>query len=226
LQKSQTALLYISVKIYIVAGMQRSGHHAVVLWLGKHIGDHHHINDVREPSPQLRNKYKQNVILSYENKSPEMFYDESAEKVLVVIRDPYNWLASRLKKRDVLYYAFTENTIPRYKRLIEYATRNDLPSNVICVNYNRWFSEKIYRQEIIESCGLVFTDQGINQIPEFGNGSSFTECKYDGKAQEMKVLSRWKLMKNNDQYRRLILKKHPELQEIAANVFGMSKPPL
>lgn len=211
------------MKIYVVAGMQRSGHHAVAFWLGKHIGEHKYINDVLFP-PQKYQEKPCNMLLSYENKDPEIFRDETAEKVLVVIRDPYNWLASRLKGEG-LYYVFTEKTIPRYKLLIEYATNNP-PPNVVCVNYNEWFSNKDYRKEIIESCGLTFTDKGINSLSKWGGGSSFDLKKYKGKAQEMKVLERWKKMKNNEKYRHILLEKHPELQEIALKIFGMSKPPL
>ena len=51
-------------------------------------------------------------------------------------------------------------------------------------------------------------------------GSSFDIMQYDGKAQEMKVLNRWKEYTNNNVEFVNVLKMNEELRSLAVKIFG------
>ena len=55
---------------------------------------------------------------------------------------------------------------------------------------DKWFSSKAYRKKVANRTGLEFTDAGLNDICSIG--SSFNNRSYQGKAQQMDVLNRWK----------------------------------
>ena len=65
--------------------------------------------------------------------------------------------------------------------------------------YNRWFSEKQYRDKIAHSLGFLNRDIGMNDISKYGRGSSFDlREKFHGNAASMDVLNRWKNEIEND----------------------------
>jgi hypothetical protein len=64
--------------------------------------------------------------------------------------------------------------------------------NRVFINFNKWFGDIEYRMQISRNLGLVFNDAGINTVPEFGDGSSFDGTAFNGQAQNMNVLNRWR----------------------------------
>jgi len=72
-------------------------------------------------------------------------------------------------------------------------------ADVIDINYNKWFSDVNYRRNLAEILGLTFTDEGINDVKSYAT-SSFDKRTFDGKAQEMKVLERWKELRKSKEY--------------------------
>ena len=88
----------------------------------------------------------------------------------------------------------------------------------MCINFNAWFVSQDYRKNLSKSLGLKFNDKGLNIVPETGEGSSFDHRKFDGKAQKMKILDRWKVLKDKSGFRSLF--RDPEIWKLSEKIFG------
>jgi len=86
----------------------------------------------------------------------------------------------------------------------------------IVINYNKWFKEKKYRQEISKKLRLKYKEP--KGISFFGGGSSFDNIKYYKNPYRMKVLERWKQYVNNNTYKNIF--KDKELIELSDKIFG------
>ena len=147
---------------------------------------------------------------------------------LIIVRDPFNLTASRLKRDDDKienrYSCRIESERNTYISLWrQYAKEylgitNYLKHNKICVNYNRWFAEKPYREEIAGRLGLEFTDKGMEEVVHVGGGSSFDNTGYDSKASEMKVLDRWRNYADDKDFKLLL--GDCEILELSKKIFG------
>jgi hypothetical protein len=150
------------------------------------------------------------------------------KKKVLIIRDPFNLFASRYRffyrmnllraesgklplkpnhktngNSEISWYQ--KNAIQRWK---EYACEalgetNYLGNNKVIINYNHWFKHKRSRREISENMGLNFSDVKLNYVPKNGYGSSFDLDTMNGKAQQMKVLQRWKRLHKSPEVTRL-----------------------
>jgi len=117
-------------------------------------------------------------------------------KVILVMRDFRNWAASCLKRRDT---ARGKNELDVVQKLPQraklwmkharLAIRN--PSWLTVISFNQWFQDEEYRKRICAELCIPFTDEGLNEVMAYGNGSSFDARRYNGKAQDMGVLERW-----------------------------------
>ena len=135
---------------------------------------------------------------------------------LIVIRDIFNLTASRRKGKKVWskkWYFDRWNDQAK-----ESLGETDYLTNKIIINYNKWFVDKNYRKSIASTLSLKFSDKGLNFVQPYKAGSSFDKTKYDGKAQEMNVLSRWKNCLDRPKYRDRI-KKHKESRKLAKRLF-------
>ncbi|MGM3151143.1 hypothetical protein, partial [Escherichia coli] len=74
----------------------------------------------------------------------------------------------------------------------------------ITVNYNKWFYSEAYRRELSRPFG-PFTDKGLNFIPNHGGGSSFDGHYYQGIAQDMMVLDRYKTLMADKEFQENVL---------------------
>ena len=91
------------------------------------------------------------------------------------------------------------------------------------MKFDDWFANKTYRKKIAEQLNLNFSDAGLNTIMPMGwgkKGSSFDKMEYDGNAQKMKVLDRWKEYKDNPVEFTNVLKMNNELREMSEKIFG------
>lgn len=161
------------------------------------------------------------VVNSKFEKKHDLYIGKSSTRYdLIILRDPFNLMASRIKNN----YLNVRNPNGNPTQLwIEYAREflgetNYLQNNKICCNYNRWFSDIEYRKEFASKLGLEFTDRGINQVKTEGGGSSFDGEKFDGKATQMDVINRYKLFQDNPIYQQLV--NNEELREYSRKIFG------
>ena len=139
---------------------------------------------------------------------------------VLLLRDPFNLMASRLKKG--LLSVKTKGMSPA-DMWIEYAKEflgetSYLSNNKVVINYNLWFSDISYRRKISAALNLDFSDAGLNYVSSYGGGSSFEKQNFTGNAQQMDVTNRWKLFLDNDEFLKLI--KNDELLHYSEKIFG------
>lgn len=176
---------------------------------------------------------KKCLILSYEDyplarvaspnieRKHDLYVGKSAERFdVLILRDPYNLIASRLRSNKAQVKSITQNIVDIW---IDYAKEflgetNYLSQTKVFINYNKWFSDKDTRKLIAQQLKLNFSDLGINDIPKFGGGSSFSKTEFDGRAVEMDPLSRWKYYADNKEYQNLL--NNGELIHYSQKIFG------
>jgi len=175
-----------------------------------------------EPDYHLYRYERDNLRTFKEGKNNKVKHEDQ-KIMLYLIRDPYNHFASSLK----LWLSFPEpkktriqkNMKGRIKSLMtgwkQFASQalgegDYLRPSAIYVNYNQWFSSVDYRTCLAEKLGCKLNDISLQQVVNYANPkrylaarmpSSFDGKKYDGHAQDMKVLARWKHYENNSTYR-------------------------
>jgi hypothetical protein len=142
---------------------------------------------------------------------------ERSDNVLVV-RDPFNMVASLLKSgadddrvNDCL------NKIEHYLEQT-LGIESYVPDCQIIL-YNKWFACGDYRKGIANNLEIQPDPEAVNDVPNFGDGSSFDRRIFNKRAQKMDVLNRYKKYLNNEQYRNLIVGRK-KLRKMAKLVFG------
>ena len=124
-------------------------------------------------------------------------------KKIIVLRDPYNWLASTIKsilnsKKKKPYEKDLRNLIARWKWHAEYFLRKD--RGCFFVLFNRFVErDPSYRMTISDYIEEDFTDIGTNYISSMG--SSFDKKRFQKCALDMKLNERWKEKEIIDQVR-------------------------
>jgi len=170
-----------------IFSMKRSGQHAIINWLceqGKpalhfnacnhnslvpknfivEYGDEKIIHHKRDFKPTLSD-YKL-VIYNFE----DMPIFDAKMKRMVIIRDPWNWKASRKKtklaNRDDLWKQHALSPIPK-------------------ILFNKWVSDEEYRKTLCKNLSIPFTDIAFQEV--FWHGKSHFD--------NMNVLERYKEVK-------------------------------
>lgn len=225
------------MKVIVVAGLVRSGHHSFMNWLSSQIpGLVVHLNNVHvedgdlyvrqfglsddniiiesipyDVSNTMLIKSKvSGVLINFESRDINEMSSWSASQSkmlaglgeidlfwgpIVFNRDIYNWMASYINSPG------HENSeidfhIDLWKQYIDAS----LDGKVNHVSYNRWIKDVEYRKQISHHFGLNFSDRFLGHVSRYGGGSSFDKYDFQGKAQTMDVLNRWKLMENDHDY--------------------------
>jgi hypothetical protein len=152
-----------------------------------------------------------------------------ARNDVLILRDPFNLIASRLK------WAYGSHDRPSKPSLEgmsdsvmlwkvyarEFTGRTEYLSNGIAIGYNRWFADRDYRDGLAQRLGFDNREIGVSEVARWGpsvSSDSFDGLKFDGRAQDMKVLSRWRQFENDPLFRRLVA--DPELHELSREIFG------
>ncbi|HEV7518815.1 MAG TPA: hypothetical protein VGR07_21165 [Thermoanaerobaculia bacterium] len=145
---------------------------------------------------------------------------------LLVLRDPWNNLASLLRWARGAVYPISLDSVAKAARLWKGYAREALGETAYLrhgrtpVLFNRWVTDPAYRAELAERLGVPFTDAGRDEVAPWGPttwGDSFDGLAYDGRAGEMPVLERWRWCADDPFYRGLF---DPEMIELAARIFG------
>jgi len=155
----------------------------------------------------------------------ELYIGKSSKQFdLLVLRDPFNLFASRLKQNFV---ATKTKNLPMVEMWLEYAKEfvaesRYLKRRRVCVNYNRWFADVDYRRALAAQLEMPFSDAGLNTISAFGGGSSF-----DGtgdrnglakSASALDVTNRWRQFEDDPNFRQLF--DSDELWHYSTHIFG------
>lgn len=207
--KNQDIKTDLLVRIF---GMRRSGNHAIIYWMLEHEKSNFFFNDSNVPFDaqcmlrRLRYPFPfdhKMTIISWENKPlDKSLYVKNLkcqrEKTVLIMRDPFNWLASYLKKR----WGMNDQLLSQYMMYLdEFTGVTNYFKDKVCINYNRWFLERDYREKIVKKLGFEeLNDRAINYVPEEGGGSSFDSFKYQRVGRKMQVLNRWKSFMENARF--------------------------
>ena len=238
------------VEIRII-GMQRSGNHPIIDWIASMLPDKSCVlNFVNGPNPlehhikkediligltlnEILTANKEYLVYNYEDETiSEIFNKNRNENIIgtsdkkfdvLILRDPYNLFASRIKRGSVkLGHKTTEQQLILRKLWIECANEalnktNNLTQNKTVILFNKWFVDEDYRKELAEKFGLKYNDKTLNTVSKVGAGSSFNGFNYQNRAKDMKVLERYKELNNEGTYSELLI---PEIKELSKKIFG------
>lgn len=226
-------------------GLKRSGNHAVIEWLrqnayprAERVAFH---NCVYSPLSAIPKKLEVKdvhipgarhtaVILSYEDTQlgelsqlptyygTDTILPDAHTKKVLLIRDPWNCFASRLRRIQGLEAAHTdplksiqrtswETAVQLWKQYAHefVGDTTELFGDVIHVDYNRWAGSKRYRDAILlRHFGIEENrDIGIESVSNKGGGSSFDRLTMDGHASRMQIFDRWRIYAGQKEYARL-----------------------
>jgi hypothetical protein len=186
-----------------VYGLRRSGLHAITGWIHKHYPGWRFENECQMPvPPRLRNKqlklfeeHSPNLVMNYMETHPK-------QKHVVVLRDPYNWAASRLKRN------FKIAGTPRSKIYMPQLNRFYNKSwfqGTVYLNYNKWVMSKPYRIDIAKQIGFKTDGSPYLKVQYHGGGSSFDGQRFSGRARQMDLFHRYKDYLSDPEYLNLDL---------------------
>ena len=148
------------------------------------------------------------------------------EYEILITRDVFNWIASLIIMRGIGRKTLAEENdlgdnhkfghqiwgggyrkvFKRLQTWGEYAKEllnetNYLKHNKICIFFDKWVTDVDYRKSIASHLNLNYNEDMIKYVGAIADdGSSFDGVDYDGKAQDMDVLNRWKVFENNPIY--------------------------
>jgi len=167
----------------------------------KHIFSIIRLNNNKRKNIKLDNLIKKKehtdfCIISYENKYVNSKFNDNVysdfKKDIIILRDPYNLLASILKHPKL------HLNIKEFQELwMHYAEKFIETNNFIKINYNNWFTNNKYRNDISKKLNLNTNDEGKNIVSHHGSGSSFDKQNFNQKAQQMDVLNRWRVFQKD-----------------------------
>ncbi|MBF2034095.1 MAG: hypothetical protein IGR92_01130 [Leptolyngbyaceae cyanobacterium T60_A2020_046] len=151
----------------------------------------------------------------------DWYVGKSAKRIdILIMRDPFNLLASRIKKGFISVKStranFTDLWLSYAREFV--GETNYLTHNKVCVSYNRWIQDEAYRREIAEQLGLTFTDAGFNHVARRAGGSSFDGTQHNGDPTKMDLTGRWRHYLDNNLYRSLL--NNPEIMAYSEKIFG------
>lgn len=139
------------------------------------------------------------------------------QRDVLVLRDPYNLFASRLRDESAVVSAEIAARIWKQHAKEALGRTRRLTADRLVVDYDRWFMQRDYRRWIAREMGLQFDDAGFSRVPTCNGGSSFDGLRFDGQAQRMRVLERWRHCIDDPQYRVLF---DDEMHELARLLYG------
>ena len=211
-----------------VIGMRRSGHHAIIHWLIPNLGcevyfsNNCHITK----NKQITTNHKANInipenahrLVNFEDKLLTLIETIIRGKRILVLRDPFNCIASRICKRLDNKRPLTPRCLKFdmnlwYQYAMEFTGKTNYLGGCVKINYNKWFVDKEYRNQIADKFGGLKKDLK-SKVCTF---SSFDGKKYQDRAEEMQVLHRWKQIKH-PLFQKVLANK--KLRELSNSIFG------
>jgi hypothetical protein len=162
------------------------------------------------------------VCCSYflRNREEMLGYPEESYDVLI-LRDPFNMLASRMrhKKRLRMLGNSPAVAVELWKTYAnEFIDPVWFDKDLIRINYNKWHTSLEYRNQMASLFNRNASDSVTNDVPRIGGGSSFDGVEKQGNAKSMKVLERWKSFKDNELYRSYL--DDSDLWALSEYIFG------
>jgi hypothetical protein len=215
---------------FYVTGIRRSGNHAIQTWLtGLPKGPVVKLNLCPSLGPkrlkELQDAYRgpatslvqgaEELCVIRPNRPTSFRLVARNEKQVLILRNPLNNMASKATYNKAWF--LPEHVAAFLGAWVQYAKEflglsSGLPDRV-SVNFDRWFAEETYRRELAGQLGVEFSDSKLNEMDTNWGISSFDAYEFQGRAQEMPVLDRWRRYVDNPRFHAFVaaLKVHPAL---------------
>ncbi len=176
------------------------------------------------------------VLYSYEDlavnevfsKQPDLCFHKKISNPIkvLILRDPYNLFSSWMAWKSGWGERFREDKqyqhtlIERWKNHAEEFVQESqtLGPPKICINYNSWVSSATYRKQLANNFQFAKAESEMSLVPSYGMGSSFDNLNFEYRAQNMKVLERWKQFSSSPFFQ--ILLNDEELARLSLKIFG------
>lgn len=218
----------------LVCGLERMGSHAIINWMASNMTNNHviHFNNIRG---EAKDKYQAATELNYHNpdlpachiysferQNPLHIFALAGETKILIVRDIFNWLASWLYSGRAL----NEGTMKTYERCLDCVKDwvnmpNGKDVNFLPISFNDWFEHSEYREDTAIRLGMPSHDKGLQEVLSIGAGSSFDKTKFDGKAQQMDVLNRWKKFEGDRTYQNY-LSEYSRAVKLSIQIFNFN----
>jgi len=242
-----------------VVAMMRTGHHAVMAWLESlfngpcwrqdALGDNFYVppilTNIPAGCPTCRLRTFQCQSFNVEEHSPLVaraiitklarFSTDRPWRVLV-LRDPYNMFASRLRAmrsplpsgrpwprpkphRNATWCG--EDAVQMWiEHALEYLreSRTFPSAYFLPIAYDRWCDDEAYRRTIATALGRPYREDRLERVPHYGYGSSFEQERLDGRARQMPTRERWRAFVHDPEYRQIFESRL--LKQLAKEIFG------
>lgn len=171
------------------------------------------------------------LLYSFEDVDPDNillknYVRNSEPTVVLIIRDPYNWLASSIKHGQSSPEQLAEKK-DIFVKYLEQALEitNHIKHPVVTINFNDWATSISYRKNIITKLNFPFSesaDNALQEVPDFGGGSSFDGTTLNTSNPKMGVFDRWKDYRNDPVFRKLLNEKY--LNQLTESFFKIKSP--
>ena len=204
-------------KLISIYGIRRSGNHIIANWIMSHYNSGCYINDIGYNFRQKTNNLPchkhlckpfdiyenpEIIVLGIENKTNlkihdlylnkiNAYYNTMADNIKIcLIRNCANLIASHLQAWGNMEYH--ENIPNHWKQYIDLLKNN---CDLQLVVYDHWLNNQ-YKNIIANKIGFTNKNLGIQDIPNYGGGSSFN----DSIVCNDKLKRRWQTMTNNKRF--------------------------
>ena len=87
----------------------------------------------------------------------------------------------------------------------------------IGINYNYFVLSCVYREELAANLNIPNGVKGLDEVPQYGRGSSFDGTDKQGRAREMTVFERWRSFEGDPQFDAVV--NNPQIVAIDARLF-------
>lgn len=214
-----------------VHALMRSGHHAVMDGIYDSLPDKKiFINNCQKSSfhwfrdgydSEVKNNKllditNKNVLLNFEQKNIALdkkwllsYKGLKETNNVIILRDPYNWLASSISKSTSFKVPINVDTKLWKQQAREFITNNNILPNFIGITYNDWVINEKYREEKLNELGLEY-DKSY-EMNTFKGASSFNGAK--------DYFNRYKNFENNKQYHNFL---DDEIHELSKEIFNFN----
>jgi hypothetical protein len=176
---------YVKSEVVWLFSMRRAGHTAVMDWLDR-VSDQKrfrpHVRpfvDLSVEAMEIQKKAKDKTLFNCEDQSFKSISKTPISKLpaICVIRDPFNWLASRKNHKDAETKKIDKEKIALYKEYInEYTGKTNYLKNKVFIIYNKFIKSEEYRKEVCKSLELDFKND-TDPFKIKSRASSFKKLK-------------------------------------------------
>ena len=189
-------------RLIVVAGLKRSGNHAVLNWILSQSKGHclfwNHIDPNQYPTDRHRREYRikspfemPTVIFSYEDREINDIFNGELFKFIsyhhekihdrhfcIILREPKNMVASRFRKWEIEYLERDriQKILSIYKSYSS-APFEKLPDEsfeMTPVYFDDFISSSSHRDAVSDRLGIRRGIRGLNKVTSYGHGSSFS----------------------------------------------------